>query len=157
MAGFIGALGSMGVSNTAFNLLGNLGVRNVSKWAPSYSGAVVAGISSMAFFVLGYMTAETIITSDSEDKDPKRNLYVLIVTLIGGAAFPHLLAPLTKSKISLTASIGYSILGHFGNHFGLSVLNKLESDPKSKPFSKSLEEFKDEHLQIWDYLTSSKA
>jgi len=155
MAGFIAAIGSMGVSTTAFNLLGNLGVRTVSKWAPSYSGAVLAGISSTAFFVLGHMTSKAVISDGSGNVSPKRNLYILTVTLIGGAALPHLLAPLTKSKISLTASIVYSILGHFGNNFGLSVVSKFEDSPKT--FSKSLEEFRDEHLEIWNYLTSSKA
>ena len=155
MAKFIVAIGSMGVSTTAFNLLGNLGVRTVSKLAPSYSGTVLAGISSTAFFVLGNMTDEAIIPDSSKDKNPKRNLYILTVTLIGGATLPLLLAPLTKSKISLTASIVYSLLGHFGNHFGLSVINQFENRPKT--FSRCLEEFKDEHLGIWNYLTSSKA
>lgn len=131
--------------------MGNLGVRTVSKLTPSYSGAVVAGISSTAFFVLGHITSEAVIPDRSKDKDPKRNLYALTVTLIRGAVLPHLLAHLTKSKISLTASIAYSILGYFGNNFGLSV---AEYFGESKTFSDSFDEFMNEHHEIWNYLTS---
>ncbi len=154
MAGFIAAIGSMGVSTTAFNLLGNLGVRTVSKWAPSYSGAVVAGISSMASSVFAQMTQKTVIPDQrqyDEHKDAKRNLYALTVTLIGGVVLPHLLAPLTKSKISLTSSIAYSILGYFGNHVGFSMAQYFVD---SVAFSDSFDEFMNEHHEIWNYLTS---
>ena len=152
MAEYIRALASMGAGATAFNLMGNLGVRTVSKWAPSYSGVILTGISSTAFFVLGLLTKKTIIPKESENMNPKRNLYILAVTVIGGAVLPHLLAPLTKSKISLTASIGYSILGHFGTNLGLGVYDYFF---ESKPFKGSFKAFKDAHIEIWDYLRGS--
>ncbi|MCB1072848.1 MAG: hypothetical protein KDK96_07070 [Chlamydiia bacterium] len=155
MAGYIRAVASMGAGATAFNLMGNLGVRTVSKWAPSYSGAVLAGISSTAFFVLGHMTKDKVIPDRSDPySDGKRNLYILTVTFIGGTALPHLLAPLTKSKISLIASLGYSILSYFGTIVGLSVLGRLAD---STSFSEGFKEFMDKHIKIWDYLQSSKA
>lgn len=153
MAAITLAIASIGAGATAFNLMGNLGVRTVSKWAPSYSGAVLAGISSTAFFVLGDMTKDKVIPDESDSYDEKRNLYLLTVTLIVGAALPHLLAPLTKSKISLIASLGYSILSYFGTYVGLSVFQRLA---KSKSFNASFKEFKDEHINIWNYLRDSK-
>lgn len=154
MTQFIAAVSSIGAGATTFNLMGTLGVRTVSKLAPSYSGGILAGISSTAFFVLGHLTKENVFPDESENKEPKRALYIAMLTLVGGAALPHLLAPLSRSKVSLIASIAYSILGHFGTNFGLSVFSYFDD---STSFSESFNAFKEKHLEMWNYLTNSSA
>ncbi|QVL57364.1 MAG: hypothetical protein KFB93_08290 [Simkaniaceae bacterium] len=143
---------TLGAGATAFNLMGNLGVRAVSKITPSYSGAILAGISSTACFILGNMTQERVVHEESDSKEEKQFLYALTVTLIGGATLPHLLSPLTKSTISLTASLGYSLLGYAGLNFAFSVIRYIETP--STPFTQSFNEFKDEHLNALKYLRS---
>ena len=144
-----------GAAATAFNLMGNLGVRAVSKMTPSFSGAALAGLSSTASFILGHLTVKWIVPDRTSKIDKKRTLYILTVTLIGGATLPHLLSPLTKSTISLTASIGYSLLGYAGIQFGISVLEYFHTP--SKTFTESFNESTYEHLDVWKYLIGSKA
>ena len=151
MTGLIVATVTLGATTSAFNLIGNLGIRAISKMTPSYSGAILAGISSTALFILGKVTEDAVIPNNNFNKDEKRGLYVLTITLIGGATLPYLLSSLTKSTISLTASIGYAILGYTGNHFGFGVLEYFNED---KSFTDSFEEFQEAHLNMWDYLKS---
>jgi hypothetical protein len=155
MTDLIAPAATLGAAATAFNLMGNLGVRTISKMTPSYSGAILAGISSTACFILGHITNKSIVPDGTRSIDEKRTLYTLTVTLIGGATLPHLLSPLTKSTISLTASIGYSLLGYAALHFGLSIYDYFGTPSKS--FTESYNDFKYEQLAVWKYLTGFKA
>ena len=124
---------------SAVNLVGNLGIRAVSQMTPSYGGAIFGGVSSTASFVFGRLT---------ENKS-KGYLYIAAITLIGGAALPHLLSPLTKQTVSLTASVGYSILGYCGAHLGEAAFLRLI---EGQGFSKSFEEFCESPRNAWNYI-----
>lgn len=134
----------LGIAPTALNLMGNLGARTVFKAAPSYSGAIIAGISSTALFILAEITDEDVVPYGSKDESEKKCLYTLTITLIGGGALPYLLSPLTKQTVGLSASIGYAILGYFGACLGFVALNPHDPARHFRLLKKS-------HLPIWNY------
>lgn len=142
-------MAGLGSTATAMPLIGNLGVRAVSKMTPSYSGALIAGVSSTAFFFFSVMTDEAVIRDSAPNVREKRSLYTLSITLIGGVASPYLFSRLTKSPLSLIASVAYSILGYPGTQLGIIVLQTLYDN---KPFVKTARNVMNNHLDTWNYL-----